>query len=63
MIDSGNLANVIDVSWKKGIFANEKMLTIKIAVSSYFRSGLPDMKMRNWPKYKQKLAKTGHFKT
>ncbi len=26
-------------------------------------SGLPDMKMRNWPKYLQKLAKIGHFKT
>ncbi len=25
--------------------------------------GLPDMKMGNWPKYPQKLAKIGHFKT
>ncbi len=27
------------------------------------KAGLPEMKMENWPKYPQKLAKIGHFKT
>jgi len=26
-------------------------------------AGLPIVKIRDWPKYKKKLAKTGHFKT
>jgi hypothetical protein len=37
--------------------------TMNINSNCVCQAGLPDMKMGNWPKYPQKLAKIGHFKT